>query len=134
MNKAYGIGRMSRETGVNIETIRYYERISIMPEPGRTQGGNRQYSHDHLKRLTFIRKSRDLGFSLAEVRALLDMVDRTDFTCGEVHEITITHLETIKQKLAGLKRLDKALRSMAAQCSRGDVPDCPIVDILFELS
>jgi MerR family mercuric resistance operon transcriptional regulator len=104
-----------------------------MPKPDRTAGGNRQYDHGQLKRLSFIKRCRDLGFSLNEIRALLEMVDRHDFTCGEVHEMTISHLSNVKQKLADLSRLEKALQSMASQCSRGNVPQCPIIDTLFEL-
>jgi len=131
--RGYAIGAMSRETGLNIETIRYYERIDIMPKPDRTEGGNRQYNHDQLKRLFFIKRCRELGFSIEEIRALLQMVDRADFTCGEVHTMTVDHLATVKKKVTDLKRLEKALRSMAAECSKGDVPDCPIIDTLFSV-
>ena len=128
----YAIGEMSRLTGVKIETIRYYERIAIMPRPDRTAGGNRQYNHQQLKRLAFIRRCRGLGFSLDEIRALLEMVDRHDFTCNEVHRMTISHLENVQKKLAVLKRLEGSLRQMASQCSKGDVPECPIIDSLFD--
>ncbi|VAW16400.1 Heavy metal resistance transcriptional regulator HmrR [hydrothermal vent metagenome] len=130
--RGYGIGEVSRRTGVNIETIRYYERIEILPRPGRTEGGNRQYDHEQLKRLFFVKRCRDLGFSLDEIRALLEMVDRDDFTCNDVHAMTITHLAAVKTKLADLKRLERALVEMASQCSGGDVPDCPIIDTLFQ--
>lgn len=129
--RGYAIGAMSRETGVNIETIRYYERIGIMPKPDRTAGGNRQYDRDQLKRLFFIKRCRELGFSIEEIRALLQMVDRAVFTCGEVHTLTVDHLVTIKKKVADLHRLEQALESIAAECSKGDVPDCPIIDTLF---
>ncbi len=102
-----------------------------MPQPDRTEGGNRQYNHDQLKRLFFIKRCRELGFSIEEIRALLQMVDRADFTCGEVHALTADHLANVKKKLADLRRLEKALRSMAAECSKGDVPDCPVIDTLF---
>ncbi len=127
----YAIGKMSSETGVNIETIRYYERIGLMPKPDRTQGGNRQYNTDQLKRLFFIRKCRELGFKIEEIRALLQMVDREDFTCSQVHAMTIEHLENVKMKLSDLKRMEKTLKLMAAQCSRGDVPECPVIETLF---
>ncbi len=130
--RGYAIGQMSRETGVNIETIRYYERIGIMPKPDRTAGGNRQYNHDQLKRLFFIRRARGLGFSLEEIRGLFEMVDRKDFTCGEVHGLTVDHLASVQDKIANLKKLEKALSAMAAECGRGDVPECPILDTLFE--
>jgi len=132
--RGYAIGAMSRNTGVNIETIRYYERIGIMPKPDRTQGGNRQYNLEQLKRLAFIKRCRELGFSIGEIRLLLEMVDREDFTCNEVHTMTINHLATIRKKQADLRQLEKALNSMAAECSRGDVPQCPIIDTLFEMS
>lgn len=131
--RAYGIGAMSLATGVNIETIRYYEKIGIMPKPGRTEGGNRQYDHDHLKRLSFIRQSRALGFSIEEIRALLGMVDQDGVSCGEVHRMTVEHLTSVKDKISRLQRLEKALEEMASECVRGDVPDCPIIDTLFEL-
>ena len=123
---------MSNRTGVNIETIRYYERIGILPKPDRTAGGNRQYNEDQLKRLYFIRRSRELGFSLDEIRGLFEMVDRKDFTCGEVHDLTVDHLASVRDKISNLKKLEKALLAMVSECSRGDVPDCPILDTLFE--
>ena len=132
--RGYPIGAMSKHTGVNIETIRYYERIGIMPKPDRTAGGNRQYNHDQLKRLSFIKRSRDIGFSIEEIRALLEMVDRRDFACGEVHSMTVNHLASVKEKIQALHRLEDALEAMAAECSRGDVPDCPILDTLFDVS
>ena len=104
-----------------------------MPKPDRTEGGNWLYNHDQLKRLFFIKRCRELGFSIEEIRALLQMVDRADFTCGEVHTITVAHLATVHRKVVDLRRLEKALQSMAAECSKGDVPDCPIVDTLFSV-
>jgi MerR family transcriptional regulator, mercuric resistance operon regulatory protein len=130
----YAIGEMSRFTGVNIETIRYYERIGVLPQPDRTQGGNRQYNHDQLKRLFFVKRCRGLGFSLDEIRALLEMVDRRDFTCNDVHTMTIDHLSSVRKKLQDLTKLECALTKMAAECSRGDVPECPVIDTLFELA
>ena len=124
---------MSQKTGVNIETIRYYERIGIMPKPDRTEGGNRQYNHDQLKRLFFIRRCRELGFRIEEIRELLQMVDGDNFTCGEVHTMTTNHLKSVKKKLSDLRRLEKSLKAMAAECSKGDVPDCPVIDTLFSV-
>ncbi|WP_298498564.1 helix-turn-helix domain-containing protein [uncultured Maritimibacter sp.] len=130
--RGYPIGAMSRETGVNIETIRYYERIELMPKPDRTAGGNRQYTHDHLKRLAFIKRSRELGFGIEEIRAMLTMVDQDSVTCGEVHAMTTEHLDSVKEKIRHLKKLERALTGMAAECAKGDVPDCPIIETLFE--
>jgi MerR family mercuric resistance operon transcriptional regulator len=130
--RGYPIGEMSKRAGVNIETIRYYERIVLMPKPDRTAGGNRQYNEKQLKRLYFIKSSRELGFSIAEIRALLELVDRKDFTCGEIHTITIAHLGSVKDKIVNLKKLEKTLASMVSECGKGEVPDCPIIDTLFE--
>ena len=134
ITKARGcsIGAMSLRTGVKIETIRYYERIALMPDPHRTQGGNRQYDDGHLKRLTFIRRSRQLGFGIHEIRTMLAMVDGEDFTCGEIHAMTLGHLSNVERKIADLQRLKQVLAGMAARCSAGDTPDCPILDSLFE--
>jgi MerR family mercuric resistance operon transcriptional regulator len=130
-DKGYAIGEMSRKTGVNIETIRYYERTNLLPKPDRTRGGNRQYNYEQLKRLKFVRRSRDLGFSIAKIKALLEMVDGVDLTCGEVHDMTIFHLSNVKNKIDDLRQLEKTLKKIAAECSKGDLPDCPIIDTLF---
>lgn len=129
--RAYLIGEMSRRTGVNIETIRYYERSGLMPAPARSPGGNRQYNDDQLRRLYFIRRCRDLGFSIAEVRNFLEMVDRRDFTCAEVHARTREHIDTAERKIRDLRKMLSTLKDMASQCDRGDVPECPILDNLY---
>ena len=126
----YGIGALSKRAEVNIETIRYYERIGVMPQPPRTAGGQRVYDSRHLKRLAFVRRSRELGFSLDEIRALLRLVDGGDYTCGEVHEMTLAHIADIRHKLADLRRMARVLKAMAAKCEGGDVPDCPILEAL----
>src|SRR3546814_2350116 len=107
-SKPYGIGDLSGRTGVNIETIRYYERIGIMPEPPRSAGRQRVYDSGHIKRLAFIRRSRELGFSLDEVRALLTLVDGGDYTCGEVHEMTLRSEEHTSE-LQSLMRISYAV-------------------------
>lgn len=131
--KPITIGGLSKRTGVNIETIRYYERIGVLPGAPRTNGGHRVYDEDHLKRLTFVRRSRELGFPLEEVRGLLRMVDGDGYSCDEVNALTLDHLADIRRKIADLKKLEKVLKDMAAQCEGGSVPDCPIVDALFEM-
>lgn len=128
--KRYGIGALSKRTGVKIETIRYYERIGIMPEPPRTEGGQRVYDHGHLSRLAFIRRSRELGFSLDDIRALLKLVDGGDYTCGEVRDMTVAHIADVRRKIADLRRMERVLKDMAAKCEGGDVPECPIVEAL----
>lgn len=125
------IGSLGRDSGVNIETIRYYERIGLMPRPRRTGGGHRQYERAHLKRLGFIRRSRELGFSLDEVRALLGLVDGGNYTCAEVRDLTLRHLAEVRGKIADLRRLERSLKDMAAQCSGTTVPVCPVIDVLW---
>ena len=125
------IGTMSKRTGCNIETIRYYERIGLLSPPVRSAGGHRQYDEPTVRRLTFIRRSRQLGFSFEEVRGLLGLVDGGDYTCGEVRSLTLDHLEEVRTKLSDLRRMEVVLKEMAAQCDGGTVPDCPIIDALF---
>jgi MerR family mercuric resistance operon transcriptional regulator len=127
---ALSIGGLSHETGCNIETIRYYEKIDLLPPPPRTPGGHRQYGHDHLDRLIFIRRSRELGFSLNEVRTLLGLVDGGDYTCEEVRNITLHHLEDVRAKIASLRKLQKTLEEISTHCLGGEVPDCPIIQAL----
>lgn len=124
-------GGVAARTGVNIETVRYYERIGLLPSPPRSEGGHRLYSEDLLRRLNFIRRCRELGFTLDEVRGLLKLVDGGDYTCGEVEALTTAHLGEVRRKLADLKRLEKVLREMVARCEGGEVPECPVIDALF---
>jgi MerR family mercuric resistance operon transcriptional regulator len=133
-NQGLLIGEISRRTGVNIETIRYYERIEVMPKPRRNEGGQRLYDEPQLNRLGFIKRSRELGFSLKEICTLLALVDSGEMTCGEVHALTVEHLREVKSKIADLRKLERALKNLAAQCSLGDVSDCPIVETLYGLS
>ena len=126
----YGIGALSKRTNVNIETIRYYERIGIVPKPPRTGGGQRVYDGDHLKRLTFVRRSRELGFSLDEIRALLKLADGGGYTCGEASHMTLAHVADIRRKIADLRRMERVLKDMAVKCAGGTVPMCPILEAL----
>jgi MerR family mercuric resistance operon transcriptional regulator len=128
---ATSIGALSKQSGANIETIRYYERIGVMPAPKRSAGGYRIYEPEHLKRLTFIRRGRELGFSLDELRGLLRLVDGHAFTCAEVHALAVRHLAEIRGKIADLRRLQRVMDGMAAQCTGDRIPECPIIDALF---
>ena len=129
----FGIGVLSEQTGVNIETIRYYEREGLLPHPPRTAGGHRSFSEDHLKRLTFIRRSRELGFSLAEIRVLLALVDGGSYTCGEIKALTLEHAESVRSKISDLRRIKRILLDISSQCEGGAVPECPIIDALLDL-
>jgi len=126
------IGALSKRTGVNIETIRFYERVGILPKPPRSAGGHRIYSQEQLMRLGFVRRSRELGFSLDEVRGLLQLVDGGRYTCAEVKAITLDHLADIRRKIADLRRLEQTLAEVAGKCRGGKVPDCPVIEALFD--
>ncbi len=130
--KRLTIGVLSDLTHCKIETIRYYEKIAIFPKPPRTEGGHRIYSENHLKRLVFIRRGRGLGFSLEEIRALLRLVDGGENTCVQVQKITLHHLGDIRRKIVDLKKLEKILAKISSQCEGGVIPECPILDALFE--
>ncbi|MBN9597126.1 MAG: helix-turn-helix domain-containing protein [Afipia sp.] len=127
------IGALSARSGVNIETIRYYEKIGVMPSPTRSASGYRIYGPEHVRRLHFVRRGRELGFGLDELRGLLRLVDGHTYTCEEVHALTVEHLTDIRQKIADLRRLERVMSDMAAQCTRDQVPECPIIDALFEM-
>jgi MerR family mercuric resistance operon transcriptional regulator len=125
------IGELAEMAGVNLETVRYYERIGLMPRPERTAGGHRNYESQHVKRLSFIRRSRELGFTIDQVRGLLQLVDGRRYTCGEVQAIAFRHIAYIRRKIADLRHLEESLADLAARCKRDQVPECPIVDALF---
>ena len=127
-----GIGALSKRTGCNIETIRYYERIGLMPPPARSEGGHRVYGETYARRLGFIRRSRELGFTLDQIRTLLGLVDSRRHTCARVKRITVGHLDEIQRKVADLRKIERVLKEMAAQCDGGTVPACPIIDALFD--
>lgn len=127
-------GELAKRTGCNIETIRYYERIGLLPDPPRSANGFRSYEERHLTRLTFIRRARELGFTLEEVKDLLRLVDGGHYTCAQVQELALRHADEIQRKINDLHRMQGALKEMAAQCSGEEVPMCPIVEILSETS
>ena len=124
-------GRLAKETATNIETVRYYEKIALMPAPRRSQSGYRLYGEAARRRLRFILRGRELGFSIEELRSLLSLVDGGDYTCGEVHELTVEHLESVRTKINDLQRLERTLAEISAQCEGGEVPECPVIDALF---
>ena len=127
-----GIGALSKQTGCNIETIRYYERIGLMPPAARSNGGHRLYGAAQGRRLGFIRRTRELGFTLDQVRTLLQLVDGGRYTCSHVKRITVRHLDEVRRKVADLRRIERVLAEMAAQCDGGTVPKCLVIDALFD--
>ena len=123
-------GALAKITGCNLETIRYYEKIGLMLPPGRTSSGHRLYAHDDQSRLRFILRSRELGFSIEEIRSLLGLVDTKAYSCAEINKFTLVHLSSIKQKITDLRKLETTLKTISDECSKGDTPDCPIIDAL----
>ena len=124
------IGKLANSAGINLETIRYYERIGLMPEPGRTECGHRNYAAGHVRRLTFIRRARELGFALEDIRALLELAEPGRVSCGEVQKIAARHLHNVRSKLADLAKMEKLLAKTVAQCSGNRSPACPVLEML----
>lgn len=129
MTTDFTIGRLSRETGVNIETIRYYERIGLLAKPPRSDGGRRLYDPTSSRRLGFIRRARELGFSIDEIRALIALSGGKG-RCADVHTLTVRHLADVRAKIADLKKLERTLAKTAERCARDTSPDCPIIEAL----
>ncbi len=125
------IGELSKQTGCKIETIRYYEKIGIMPIPSRGTGGHRIYVFEHVKRLLFIRRGRELGFSLQSIRDLLHLADRKTTSCKKVRNITTAHLEEVQGKINDLKSMEKVLADLVKRCKGRTIPDCPIIESLM---
>jgi MerR family mercuric resistance operon transcriptional regulator len=132
MRYGWTIGALANRAGCRVETVRYYERAGLMPVPPRTAGGHRSYGRDHVKRLIFVRRARELGFTIDEVRELLALADRGAYTCADVKTATLSHRAGVKRKLADLRRLDRALGDLADRCAGGDGQDCAIFDALFD--
>jgi MerR family mercuric resistance operon transcriptional regulator len=130
MMRGMTIGRLAKETGVNLETVRYYERIGLMPQPDRTAGGHRSYTNAQARKLAFIRRGRELGFGLQEIRALLALAEPGHTSCAEVQEIAGAHLESVRAKLRDLARLERILADTVSQCSGEPSPMCPVLDML----
>jgi len=124
------VGELSRLTGVNIETIRYYEKIKMLPTPARTKGGHRVYGPKETRILVFIRRGRELGFTLDQIRALLNLAAPGKASCREVRAIAARHLEDVRAKITDLGKLERLLAKTIKQCSGKAVPDCPVLDVL----
>ena len=128
--EAFPIGELAKRSGVKIETVRYYERVKMLVPPPRTASGRRVYNMTDLRILVFIRRSRELGFSLDEIRALLQLGGPEKATCREVREIAAHHLDDIRAKIDDLRKLERLLSKTIARCSGKTAPDCPVLDVL----
>ena len=126
-----GIGDLAKETGLRIVTIRYYEQIGVLPTVKRTSGNYRTYGVDHVRRLRFVRRCRDLGFSLEQVRDLLRLSADDGPSCAEVCKIADRQRRTVEDKIADLKRLASELRRISASCNgRRKMAECRIIEAL----
>ena len=124
------IGKLSELTGVNIETIRYYERIKVLPAPPRTDSGRRVYQSSDVRTLAFLRRARELGFSLDDIRTLLRLGGPEKASCREVRRIAAHHLDDIRARIGDLRKLERLLAKTVAQCTGTKAPNCPVLAIL----
>ena len=124
------IGELTRRTGCNIETIRYYERIALLPAPARSAGRYRIYDTGDVRRLAFIRRARELGFALDEIRLLLALSDNGDAACAEVRQVAASHLAEVRTKIADLQAMEHILAEAVQRCAAGELPGCPIMNAL----
>lgn len=134
MNARLSIGLVARQAGCTVPTIRYYEEIGLLPAAGRTEAGQRQYDEKTIRRLTFIRRCRDFGFSIDQVRELVGLVDQPDRPCAEVRDIAALHLTQVRGKLEELKALEASLSAFVCSCESacmgGAAIDCTILEDL----
>lgn len=124
------IGELATATATKVETVRYYEKIGLLPPPARTSANYRAYGGEHLARLSFIRRARDLGFTLEAVRELLTLSDDKAQSCEAVDSIARVHLTEIDRKVRDLKSLRSELTRVLGSCSHGTVADCKIIETL----
>jgi len=127
----FTIGHLARRTGVKVPTIRYYEQAGLMPEPRRSSGNQRIYEYSHLKRLMFIRHCRELGFTQATIRDLLELSNNSDQSCEAVTDIALVQRDELDRRLARLTNLRAELDRMIAACAGGKIKDCRIVEALI---
>jgi len=127
----FTIGQLATRSGVKLETIRYYEKTGLLSAPPRSASGYRVFDNTYLQRLRFIRRSRKLGFSLAEIAELLKLVDGGDYTCSDMKKTTLRQADVIHGRIRDLQRLEESLRDIASNCSGTSIPECPIVDALL---
>lgn len=128
---AIQIGELARRTGCNVETIRYYERVGVLPRPPRSATRYRLYDSGDVRRLTFVRRARELGFTVDEVRALLMLSGAgSENTCSEVRDLTARRLGDVRAKVADLRAMERVLSEAVRRCDAGEVPGCPLIDTL----
>lgn len=125
------IGELASTCGCPVETIRYFEKIGLLPQPLRRANGYRDYDETQQKWLQFILRSRALGFTQNEVRCLSDIAQQSQPACADVHELLVEHILDVQKKLTNLRRLQKALNRLKLKCQDGTLNDCPVIDELL---
>jgi len=128
------IGEMARRTGVKVPTIRYYEQIALIEAPERSQGNQRLYQQQDLERLSFIRHARELGFTLEDIRALIDLTATGSDTCRQIHDIAQHQLEAVKQRIAKLQKLQQELERITSVADSGKGGKCQVIQALADHS
>jgi DNA-binding transcriptional MerR regulator len=135
LERVMPIGSLSERTGVKVETIRYYEQVGLLPQPERSEGNQRRYGQAHVERLAFIKHTRDLGFPVEGIRALLRLSDNPAMSCDEAHAVSVAHLEEVRHKIARLRSLEMELERIATACSGGvEARNCAIIEVLADHS
>jgi DNA-binding transcriptional MerR regulator len=119
-----------RRTGVKVPTIRYYEQIGLLAAAPRTEGGQRRYGEDELKRLAFIRHARDLAFDVEDIRQLLALTETPQRSCHEADSIALRHLAEIEARIRSLQSLRDELRRMVEECGHGRICECRILEVI----
>ena len=132
MDNEFTIGRLARETGCKVQTIRYYEEIGLMPQPVRTAGNQRRYGSSHVARLAFIRHGRELGFPLDAIRQFLSLVDEPDRSCAAADRMARVQLQAVESRIARLNSLKLELERMIEQCKGGRVAECRVIEVLAD--
>jgi MerR family mercuric resistance operon transcriptional regulator len=126
-------GELAKRARVNVETLRFYEREGLMPEPPRRRSGYREYPAESVQRIRFIKRAQELGFSLREVRELLALRVEPGTTCADVRHKAQAKVTEVRQKIADLKAIERVLKTLTARCSgEGPLSDCPILESLNE--
>lgn len=128
----YAIGEVSRQTGIKVPTIRYYENVGLLASPARTEGKQRRYGAVDVARLNFIRHARDLGFEIGDIRELLALSAEPERSCKEVDVIARRHLADVDRRISQLTTLRTELRRMVEECRQGRVCECRVIEALSE--
>jgi MerR family mercuric resistance operon transcriptional regulator len=128
--KRMTIGVLAEASSTGVTTIRYYERVGLLPSPQRSAGGHRNYTEGHLRLLLFIRRARELQFNIQQIRALLVLAEPAQTSCHDVHQLAAVHLKALRHKITELTRLERLLATAVDRCSGKPVPPCPVLELL----